>query len=158
MTRDEIRTLSNFSYAEKDVYDRKIFGQYEGVSFELMQTVDGMVSLAKNEYPGTKFIVHDINMGKHGLGSKHYDGKAIDGHLEGVPLRIQFMLAIKAGFTAIGGYGKGIWKAPGIHADIRDQDYVSMWICMRHFKGAVFYEYDFREICYWLTGGERWAG
>jgi len=124
MTREEIKELKNFSPDEKDVYKRLIFEKYEEINPELMARIDYAVSEAKKYYK-TRFIVHDINLGEHSDGSQHYLGRAIDGHFTYVPLERQFFFCMLAGFKGIGIYYD--WKTLGVHADIRDQDVLSVW-------------------------------
>jgi len=131
MTETQIQRLHNFNLNESDVYGRKIFKRYSDIQTELMERTDYSVSLAKEYLPNVIFRVVDINLGIHTEGSLHYDGKAIDGFFEDtkensiLPLGLQYFLISLGGFKGLGVYPEH--TEPKIHADIRDQDNVSVW-------------------------------
>jgi hypothetical protein len=140
MTLDELHTLKNFHINEKDIYGRKVFGNYEGIKFELMQRMDAAANLAKyvyGDYQG-QFIIHDINLGDHGDKSYHPLGLAIDGHFHDLNLFHSTLILMKAGFKGIGMYPD--WNYKGNHADIRDQDHVSTWV--RH-NNKYIYDWNY---------------
>jgi len=125
MTQKQLKELKNFSVGEKDIYGRKIFNMMGAIDPMLMERIDYAVTLGKGLFSNTFFVVHDINQGEHSKGSLHYEGKAIDGHFAHLPLERQWFLCMLAGFKGIGIYPEH--KTPDIHADIRDQDVVSVW-------------------------------
>ena len=154
MTLDQFRKLSNFHEQETDIYKRLLTSNLKGVSNTLMRKMDNAITLAKEyfNYARGQFIVHDINSGNHSGKSLHYEGKAIDGSFVDIPIREQFMLMLKAGFTGVGCYTEKVWTHPGIHADIRSQPHVSIWLCNERKLGKQIYEYNFRKIMDWLLG------
>ena len=124
MTREEIKDLKNFTFNEKDQKGRRIFANYKDIDPELMERIDYATTEAKKHYD-TVFIVHDINQGKHDLTSLHYRGMAIDGHFTWLSLEKMFFFLFLAGFKGIGLYYD--WETVGVHADIRQQDVMSVW-------------------------------
>ena len=116
-TRD-IKQLKNFSPNERDIFGREIFGDAFIISIELMWMVDDMVTYAKGVYRNAICIVHDINNGEHSENSLHYNGKAIDLHMEGMTLGEQSRIAMRYFFGGMGLYPD--WKHPGLHLDIRN--------------------------------------
>ena len=128
MEREEFSQLKNFSLKEKDCYGRIITAKLKDVQVELMVKADYMVSLAKKYFhPKAYFIVGDINLGKHSDDSYHYQGMAIDGTFRTLTLMQMFYCAQLAGFKGVGAYGGDVWKTPGIHGDIREQEHQSVW-------------------------------
>lgn len=128
MERDEFAQLKNFKLNEKDIRGRLITARLLHIDSTLMIKADYMVSTAKEYFhPKAYFIVHDINLGEHNDGSQHYLGKAIDGHFERLTVPQMFWCAQLAGFKGIGAYGGDVWDNPGIHADVRDQEQMSVW-------------------------------
>ncbi len=132
MKREEFQTLNNFGLREIDTSKRLITARLRHIDPELMYHADYAVTLAKTQfYPSVVFKVVDINLGEHTEGSKHYEGKAIDGYYydteKGIilPLPVQFFLFQLAGFKGIGVYPEH--KEPKLHGDVRDQDNVSAW-------------------------------
>ena len=118
MTEQDISQLKNFSILEKDIKGRAIFGDAFIISSDLMMTIDDMVTFAKQEYPGAYCMVHDINRGEHSENSLHYQGKAIDLHMEGMTPGQTARIAMRYFFGGIGIYPD--WKHPGLHLDIRN--------------------------------------
>jgi len=114
----DIKQLKNFSPNERDIFGREIFRDAFIISSDLMMMTDDMVTFAKQQYPGAYCLVHDINLGKHSRGSCHYDGKAIDLHLEGMMLGHMARIAMRYFFGGIGLYPD--WNTPGLHLDIRN--------------------------------------
>ena len=69
---------------------------------------------------GVGFVIHDINLLKHGANSYHYKGMAVDGHFtKKIHRNIILQRALTAGFNGIGMYPWG-W-----HFDIRND--VALW-------------------------------
>ena len=150
MTIEEFKKLAHFSPGEKDVFGRAIAARAEGIDLKLMLALDYMVGLAKRFYPDVRFIVHDINQGEHSRGSLHEQGKAVDGHFQGLKLPTQWYFAVLGGFRGIGAYGSGVWDNPGIHVDVRDQDNVTVWYAYKG-NGNQLYEYDRRKVAEYLA-------
>ena len=126
MTKKDISNLQNFSERERDIFGRRIFDKYKGIDPILMKRIDYAVTLSKSFFPRTYFKVHDINQGRHSdETSLHYRGIAIDGHFEHLPIERQWFFCVLAGFKGIGVYFD--WNNIGIHADIRDQDKITIW-------------------------------
>ena len=130
----DIVQLKNFSQYEKDIYGREIFGDAFIISTDLMWMVDDMVTYAKGVYRNAICIVHDINNGEHSENSLHYNGKAIDLHMEGMTLGQSVRIAMRYFFGGIGVYPD--WKHGGLHLDIRnapctwvqrDDEYIYTW-------------------------------
>jgi len=118
MTEHDISQLKNFSLNERDIKGREIFRDAFIISADLMMMTDDMVTFAKQQHPGAYCLVHDINLGKHSRGSCHYDGKAIDLHIEGMMLGHMARIAMRYFFGGIGLYPD--WNTPGLHLDIRN--------------------------------------
>ena len=118
MQEIDIKQLKNFSLTERDIFGREIFRDAFIISSDLVMMTDDMVTFAKQQYPGAYCLVHDINLGKHSRGSCHYDGKAIDLHIEGMMLGHMARIAMRYFFGGIGLYPD--WKHPGLHLDIRN--------------------------------------
>lgn len=140
MTEAEIKQLHNFSINEKDIFGRPIFEKVSEIKTELMERIDKTITIAKQYYgDDAKFIVHDINRGKHSEKSYHYEGIAIDGHFKDLEPIIGFILLVKAGFKGIGYYPD--WVHPGWHADLRKQDHISTWVALNVYgEQRYFYE------------------
>jgi hypothetical protein len=146
MTTTEVDALLNFSWNERDVFGRFIFEQHEGIDAHFMKHVDWMVTIAKEIYgPGTLFIVHDINQGKHSDDSMHYKGRAIDGHFAGLPVRDQALFAMRY-FFGVGCYPD--WNNPGIHVDDRLGP-PTYWV-----KFFDNYDFDWRNFSEFMLGGK----
>lgn len=126
MTKQEIERLKNFTLSEKDTSGRLIFAEYKAINPALMFRADWMVSYAKSEFgEGTVFNVIDINQGLHSKSGYHPRGEAIDGYFKGLSLYEQVLISLTSGMKGVGFYPS--WRQPGIHNDIRDVEYVSMW-------------------------------
>ena len=151
MTIQEFQHLKNFSIDEKDIFGRVITAKIENIQKPLMMKIDKTVTFAKIEYGDwAKFIVHDINQGKHSKNSFHKVGMAIDGHFYGLSLFDQVMLGLKEGFHGIGSYPD--WEHSGIHFDIRPQCWISMWYQGKNSEGKKIYIYDWKKILTTLRG------
>jgi len=140
MTIEQFKRLRNFNIDEKDIQGRLLISQIDIVKPELMKKIDDAIMLAKVEYgeEAGQFIVHCITAGKHTESSKHYTGEAIDGHFRELNLFQTAMILFKVRFTAIGLYPE--WRHKGIHADIREQDHVSMWVQK---QGEYIYDFNY---------------
>ena len=134
MTEHDISQLKNFSILEKDIFGRAIFADAFIISADLMMITDDMVTFAKQEYLGSYCKVHDINQGKHTADSLHYQGKAIDLHMEGLNLGQTARIAMRYFFGGVGLYPE--WNNPGLHLDVRlnpttwiqrDGEYIYTW-------------------------------
>lgn len=56
----------------------------------------------------------------HSENSLHYQGKAVDIHVEGMHVLDQYLAAERFdSFNGIGIYGPDVWKNPGLHLDTR---------------------------------------
>jgi len=134
MTEHDISQLKNFGLTERDIFGREIFRDAFIISADLMMMTDDMVTYAKGVYRNAICIVHDINNGEHSENSLHYNGKAIDLHMEGMTLGEQSRIAMRYFFGGMGLYPD--WKHPGLHLDIRntpctwvqrDGEYIYTW-------------------------------
>lgn len=115
MTVDQFKTVRHFTPAE--------WQPLEGLSPDLVYAVD-----AWREWHGHPFIVHDaFSLDGHLPGSQHALGLAVDGHIPGLSIWDQWLLAEQwPAFTGIGVYpfmrstlyADG-WTHPGVHLDIR---------------------------------------
>jgi len=114
----DIVQLKNFSQYEKDVYKREIFGDAFIISIDLMMMIDDMVTYAKSVYRNAICIIHDINRGGHSENSLHYQGKAIDLHMEGMTLGQSVRIAMRYFSGGVGLYPD--WNHPGLHLDLRN--------------------------------------
>ena len=134
MDIQDIVQLKNFGQYEKDIYGREIFKDPFIISTDLMMMTDDMVTYAKGIYRNAICVVHDINGGGHSENSLHYQGKAIDLHMEGMTLGEQARIAMRYFFGGMGLYPD--WKHPGLHLDLRntpctwvqrDGEYIYTW-------------------------------
>lgn len=151
MTREDIDTLKNFSWDERDVFGRRIFEKHEEIKLWFMQAFDWFVSTVKDVYGQRdgRFIVHDINQGEHSKFSYHYEGKAIDGHFDGLTLPQMGLLSLAKWWQGIGLYPD--WNQPGIHIDHRTEgnglNDIAHWVQK---NGA--YLYDWKTFEAEITG------
>lgn len=88
---------------------------------ELVLTVDALTAHMKMLYPQTFCNIHvAYESSEHREDSKHYEGRAVDLHFQGIPLFFQFTIANQFKFTGIGVYPH--WRNPGLHLEI-EADY-----------------------------------
>jgi len=140
VTEHDISQLMNFSILEKDIFGRAIFGDAFIISADLMMMVDDMVTFAKQEYSNAYCLVHDINRGEHATNSLHYQGRAIDLHMEGLNLGQTARIAMRYFFGGVGLYPG--WNHPGLHLDVRSNP--TTWVSI---GGEYIYTWpDFEEV------------
>jgi len=81
----------------------------------------------------------------HSAKSYHYTGQAIDFHITGVPLILQY--TILTSFRGIGALGfYPYWHHPGWHLDIRPNDRRLEWLCTKIqsvYETKPHYNYDY---------------
>lgn len=106
------KALKNFDKGEWKTDPNKVYPN-------LINTVDRLASFVKIAYPNTFCMIHVAWEDKnHEENSKHYQGRAVDLHFQGIPLFFQFMLAQQFPFTGIGVYP--YWNNPGLHLEIEE--------------------------------------
>lgn len=87
---------------------------------QLMRRLDNMreyigkVIHCEPEHPGGGYRLKPASAQDK---SYHYQGLAVDIHIEGLSLAEMYLLAEKYNFTGIGVYPK--WNNPGLHVDMR---------------------------------------
>lgn len=70
------------------------------------------------ENMGQSIIIHcAYDSSGHSTNSQHYLGRAVDLHIQNVPLIDQYLLAERYGWRGIGVYTD--WNNPGLHLDLR---------------------------------------
>jgi len=90
------------------------WGNWRKVQKKLIFGVDAL-----REFAGKKFVIHNAyDQSGHSDGSYHYEGKALDGHFEGMHILDQFIVAMR--FDQFNGIGVYLdWDHPGLHLDMR---------------------------------------
>lgn len=99
---EEFRWFSPDEFAEPDRMD-----------YWLIKLLDNM-----REHAGKRFTVHFSTDGEHAAGSEHYEGRAVDGHFEGMDVIEMYLLAEQFNPPGLGYYPH--WNSPGIHIDTRE--------------------------------------
>lgn len=89
------------------------WGDPQKMSFVLIRMLDEM-----RERSGSPIIIHEgYATSGHSPNSYHYQGRAVDFHIQEMDLLDQYLWAERLEFRGIGVYP--YWNNPGLHVDIR---------------------------------------
>ena len=93
MTEKQYKSLSNFTWNERDIKGRLLRDQIEQLSNSFMLRIDQAISDAKQIYgeKQSQFIVYDFTLDVHNPEGYHPRGRAIDGAFRGLNLFQSFL-------------------------------------------------------------------